>query len=248
MFFQRALWFLLLSIIGCFSGLSSAQTLTLPVEDYPPYITVDESSNSISGMDIRVTQAAFAAVGIQVSFETAPWQAILQGIESGEFAGTVSCARRPERAPYMLFSNEVSTSSRVLISRSSFATDHIESIYDLNTFRVISVEQWDMEQQLTELNIEHSTVQGISEGLESIMAGQSDVFFVSRYPVLNQAKKEGLQKSIKVSSLVAEPLVPLHVCLSKNYPQARELVQAFNQGLQVIKSNGTFQAIRNEYL
>ena len=248
MFYQRALWFLLTSIISCFSGYSSAQSILFPVENYPPYITIDTTTHVVSGMDIRIVKAAFESVGINASFEAEQWQDILQGIQTGKFVGTVSCARRPERAPYMLFSDEVSTSSRVLISRPDFSSDQIESIYDLSQYRITSVAKWDMEQQLTQLNIPHSTVQSISQGLELIMAQKADAFYVSSYPALHQARQMGLQKSIKVTSLVAEPLVPLHVCFSKANPESKDLLQAFNQGLKIIKHNGTFQAIRDEYL
>ncbi|MCO4785622.1 transporter substrate-binding domain-containing protein [Marinomonas atlantica] len=248
MFFQRMQKSLLLSVICGFQMNTWAQTVTLPVINFPPYIMISESDNSISGMDIRVVKAAFKAVGIQTIFEKKPWQSIVQNLQEGNVLGTVTCSRRPERAPFMFFSDELSTTSRAVISRVELDTHGIESVYDLADYQTISVEGWDMEQQLLSLNIPHQLAQNIAQGLNSVVSGEADLFYVSDYPALYQARILGIHKRLKVTNIVSEPLVPLHVCFSKHYPESRERLQEFNKGLQIIKRNGTYQAIRDEYL
>lgn len=247
-FFQRVQKSWLLFIICGFQMNAWAQTVTLPVVDFPPYIMISESDNSISGMDIRVVEAAFKEVGIQTMFEKKPWRSIIQNMQAGKVLGTVTCSRRPERAPFMYFSDELSATSRAVISRVELDTHAIETIYDLADYQIISVEGWDMEQQLRSLNIPHQLAQNITQGLNSVVSGQTDLFYVSDYPALYQARILGIHKSLKVTNIVSEPLVPLHVCFSKHYPESRELLQEFNKGLQIIKRNGTYQTIRDEYL
>lgn len=225
-----------------------AQTVTLPVVNFPPYIMISESDQSISGMDIRIVQAAFKEVGIDTTFQAEPWQNIMQAMQKGNVLGTVSCSRRPERAPFMYFSDELSTTSRAVISRVELDTHAIEKVSDLAEYRIVSVEGWDMEQQLNALNIPHQLTQSIRQGLNSVYSGAADLFYVSDYPALYQARLLGIHKSLKVTNIVSEPLVPLHVCFSKHYPNSHKLLQEFNKGLQIIKSNGMYQTIRNEYL
>lgn len=248
MFSQRVQKSLLLSVLFSCHVSAWGQTVTIPVVNFPPYIIISPMENTISGMDIRIVREAFAQRNIETKFVSRPWLSIMQGMQSGSTLGTVSCSRRPERASFMLFSNELGTTSRAVISRADLDTHDIESVYDLTDYNVVSVKGWDMEQQLLSLNIPHRQISSMSEGLNDIVNGKSDLFYVSDYPAMYQARLQGIHKQLKVTNIVSEPLVPLHVCFSKQHPEARTLMQEFNEGLQTIKRNGIYQAIRNEYL
>lgn len=248
MFFQRVQKSLLLSVLFSFQVSAWGQTVTFPVINFPPYIIISPMENTISGMDIRIVREAFAQRDIDVRFVSRPWLSIMQGMQSGNTLGTISCSRRPERASFMLFSNELGTTSRAVISRTDLDTHTIENVFDLLDYSVVAVKGWDMEQQLLALDIPHRQMNSMSEGLHAIAQGESDLFYVSDYPAMYQARLQGIHKQLKVTNIVSEPLVPLHVCFSKQHPEARALMQEFNEGLQTIKRNGTYQAIRNEYL
>ena len=248
MFSQRVQKSLLLSVLFSCHVSAWGQTVTIPVVNFPPYIIISPMENTISGMDIRIVREAFAQRNIDTKFVSRPWLSIMQGMQAGSTLGTVSCSRRPERVSFMLFSDELSTTNRAVISRTELDTHAIESIYDLMDYRVVAVKGWDMEQQLLELNIPHQQISSISDGLNAVINDTSDLFYVSDYPAMYQARLQGIHKQLKVTNIVSEPLVPLHVCFSKKNPEARSLMQEFNQGLQAIKRNGTYQAIRNEYL
>lgn len=248
MFFQRVQKSLLLSVLFSFHMYAWGQTVTFPVINFPPYVIISPMENTISGMDARIVREAFAQRNIDVRYESRPWLSIMQGMQEGQTLGTISCSRRPERVSFMLFSDELGTSSRAVISRADLDTHHIENLYDLLDYKVVAVKGWDMEQQLLELNIPHRQISSMSEGLNAIVYGDSDLFYVSDYPAMHQARLQGFHKQLKVTNIVSEPLVPLHVCFSKQHPEARSLMQEFNQGLQAIKRNGIYQTIRNEYL
>ena len=248
MFSQRVQKSLLLSVLFSCHVSAWGQTVTIPVVNFPPYIIISPMENTISWMDIRIVREAFAQRNIDTKFVSRPWLSIMQGMQAGSTLGTVSCSRRPERVSFMLFSDELSTTNRAVISRTELDTHAIESVYDLMDYRVVAVKGWDMEQQLLELNIPHQQISSISDGLNAVINDTSDLFYVSDYPAMYQARLQGIHKQLKVTNIVSEPLVPLHVCFSKKNPEARSLMQEFNQGLQAIKRNGTYQAIRNEYL
>lgn len=248
MFFQRVQKPLLLSVLLSCQMSAWGQTVIFPIVNFPPYIIASEKEKTISGMDIRIVQEAFAQRNIDARFVARTWQSIMKGMQTGTTLGTVSCARRPERASFMLFSDEISTTSRAVISRTDVDTVNIESVYDLEDYSVVAVKDWDMEQQLLELKVPHRQVNTLSEGLSAIINRDNELFYVSNYPAMYQARIQGIHKQLKVTNIVSEPLVPQYLCFSKHHPEARPLIQEFNKGLQVIKRNGTYQAIRNEYL
>lgn len=250
MLVQRVLSYLLWLCCLAFSISTHAEDakLTFPVVNYPPYIIISDDGESISGIDIEITKKAFAMVGIDVDFSYLPWKRIVKSMQLGLIPGTVSCSRRPSRIPYMLFSDELTSTSRIVLSRKELDTSSIHSIRDLANFSVVSVDGWGMEQQLIALGIPHTTAPDIEGGLKAVRYRNIDLLYMAEYPALYQAKKLGIRKDVKVTPIVTEPVLPLYLCLSKQYPESQELLLKFNQGLQQIKANGTYQAIRAKYL
>ena len=232
---------------SCFA-VSQNNPLTFYVVDYPPYLVVSQERKSVSGMDAEIIKAAYAAVDVSVSYDVLPWNTILDGMQTGKFLGTASCTRRPERLPYMLYSDEISTTSQVLVSRKELDASAIKTLQDLRQFDTISVVNWGPQKLLEQLDIPHQTTTTLDEALLRISDGKADLLYIAEYPALAHAKKLGVHDEIKITSLAFQPLNTQHLCFSRQYPHSRILLEQFNLGLREIKRNGTYQAIRNRYL
>ena len=245
----RALTLTLLTLYSTFATVSWADDSTLQfyVVDFPPYIIAPDEGD-IHGIGIETTQAAFAKVGIETTFSLLPWKRIMKSMEHGSALGTVSCSRRPERSHYMLFSDELTISTRVAVSRKEIDTSGIQDLQDLRNYSVVSVEDWGMEQQLTAEAIPHEVTPTLESGIVAIRYRNIDILYASAYPSLHYAKNLGVRKDIKITPIASEPSVPLYLCLSKQYPESRTILEKFNTGLRMIKQDGTYQAIRAKYL
>lgn len=251
MFLRRVVQLLLtlpILLLGSSAAYSESELVQLHVVDFPPYIIVSDSQVGITGMDIDIVQAAFAATGAEVNFSSTPWKRIIKSMERGTILGTVSCSRRPERLSYMLFSDEVTSTNRVAVSRTEIETSTIQSLNDLKNYSVVSIDGWGMEQQLTAENIPHETTSTYEGAMMAMRYRNIDIFYAAEYPSLYYARKLGIHRDIKITPIHSEPVTPLYLCMSKTYPNSREIMDRFNAGLQKIKQDGTYQAIRAKYL
>nr|WP_275412757.1 transporter substrate-binding domain-containing protein [Marinomonas ostreistagni] len=236
-------------MLSCFAW-SQSEAVTLYAVDYPPYLIVseDEQSQEVSGMDAEIIRAAFAAVDVDVHYQVQAWDSILTGMEHGQLLGTASCMRRPERLPYMFYSDEISTTSQVFISRRELEISPVQTLEQLQTYNIVSVANWAPQKLMEQLGIRHQVAASLDEALLKIEDGSADLLYIAEYPALAQAKKLGIHDHIKATPLASQPLNTQHLCVSRQYPHARTVVDQFNLGLREIKRNGTYQAIRNRYL
>lgn len=223
------------------------QTIKLYTVDYPPYTMIDDKG-AISGIDVEVTQAAFAAVGINADIQTAPWKRILKSIRHGRMAGTVTCSKRAGRDQFILFSDVLSEANQSAVMRLERADDDIVSFDDLSKVSVSVVDGWGIQKELQHAGIAHSVVPDVDSGIRSLIYRNIDVFYNAGLVTNYRARQLGLQDKIKIKRLKGKQSTQYHLCLSRSYPDAELLLEKFNEGLRLIKNNGRYQAIYDRYL
>lgn len=229
----------------------SSGSIAAPVElfavNYPPYMMVTEDG-PVSGIDVEVTVAAFRAVGVPVKISTAPWKRVLKNMEHGRVAGALSCSRRPEREPFIHFSDPVSEANQVMISHKSTRLPETVELPDLTRFSVVAVEGWAIQKELVKAGIPHTAVPDIASGINAVVFRNIDIFYNGELTTLHQAQQMDLQDQIRSQRFTNKPSTPFHLCLSKGYPDSAELLEQFNRGLQLIKASGEYQQIYDRYL
>ena len=227
---------------------SHAATMTFSVVDYPPYILVDEKNNRISGMDVDIVKAAFASQGQEVSFNVLPWKRIIKSMELGLILGTVSCSKRASRDAFMLFSEPLSNVSRSVVSRTSLDTSQVQELSDLSKFSIVTVDGWGMQKKLIENELEHQSAPDLDSAIKAVMYRDVDLLYMAEYPARYSIKKLDIEEDLKVTSLINEPSLPLHLCISRGFPNATDILRTANKGLYTIKENGLLDEIRAKYL
>lgn len=238
--------FTLLAMLLSHSVLAN-QTIQLYTVDYPPYTMIDENG-VISGIDVEVTQAAFAAVGINADIQTAPWKRILKSIQHGRMAGTVTCSKRAGRDQFILFSDVLSEAFQSAVMRLDRDDADIVGFDDLSNVQVSVVEGWGIQKELQQAGIAHSLVPDVDSGIRSLVYRNIDVFYNAGLVTIYRARQLGLQEKIKIKRLKGKESTQYHLCMSKAYPDADVLLEKFNEGLRLIKRNGQYQAIYDRYL
>ncbi|BBB30459.1 transporter substrate-binding domain-containing protein [Neptunomonas japonica] len=224
---------------------------TKPVElftiDYPPYSIVNDHSQ-ISGIDVDVVIAAFASVGVEVVFSTAPWKRIRKNLEHGYIAGYTSCARRPEREAYIFYSDKVSEANQVAVMSVEADGSKLFNLMDLQHYKVTAVDSWSVQKELAIKGIEHVKASDIDSGIRSVVFRDIDILYNGELSTLYRAQQLNLQDKIKIKRLADKQGSAFYLCLSKHYPDNAELLNKFNTGLERIKASGKFDAIYDKYL
>lgn len=238
---------LLALVFLIFSHLSVADNrVELFAIDYPPYMMVDD--DGIRGIDVDVTIAAFAAVGIEATISTAPWKRILKNLEYGRIAGTLSCSMRPDRERFIAFSDPISEASQVMVFNRNTQLPAQLHFEDLKQYQVVAVEGWGIEKELTQSGIAHHTVPDISSGINAVVFRDVDIFYNGNLTTLYRARQMGLADKVSTQRFIGKPSTPFHLCMSKAFPGTPELLEKFNQGLQQLRDSGEYQKIYTRYL
>ena len=237
---------LIMSTLTCHAA--HIQAIEFYVVDYPPHILVNENDQTVSGMDVDIVTSAFAAQGEQVIFKVMPWKRILKSMELGLIPGTVSCTARPGRSNYIYFSDPLSYVIRAVVSLSNLRTVDIKSVPDLKHFSVATVDGWGMQKKLKEFDISHQTAPDLDSAIKAVRYRNVDLLYMAEYPARYVVNEMGMSNELKVTPLIREPRLPLHLCVSKGFPGAQKILATANAGLEKIKANGVLEAIRASYL
>lgn len=236
---------ILLTTLSYFASAGSHQ-VELYTVNFPPYTVIDPQNN-IRGIDVEVVTAAFAAVGIEAIIAEAPWKRIIKNIEHGRVAGTLSCAKNALREKYMLFSEPISENIWGAVTTRDFDASNLTNFADIQHYEVIAVADWGQAQQLSQHNLRHSVTPDINSGIRSVVYRNVDLFYNGKLPTLYHAQSLGLLDKIAFHRFEDIESTPLHLCLSKHYPDSQTLLEQFNTGLYKIKHSGEFDAIYKKY-
>jgi polar amino acid transport system substrate-binding protein len=204
--------------------------------------------DNFSGIDVEVTQAAFAKMGIKIKILSAPWKRVLKNLEHGRIAGALSCSKRSDRLSFIDYSDEISQANQVAVMSKTADDSPLENFDDLNKFKVIAVAGWGIQKELTRKGIVHETTQEIDNGIKSVVYRGIDVFYNGELTTLYRARQLNLLDKIKTKRFADKSSTSFHLCLSKNYTANNDLLEKFNIGLAKIKASGEVAAIQKKYL
>lgn len=232
------------------SGLVAAAPLsiTLANAEWPPYIgeTLPEH-----GLLSHLVVAAFEREGVQVRQLFVPNNRVLTGVRSGAYDGSYGWTQTVERARDMLFSEPLFT-SRFVFYEHRAAPHPWRELGDLKGLN-IGVTQGNYHGDVFEgmraagvLNVAAASSDVVN--FRKLLAGHIDLFADDE--VVGRSVLAQLFPGMQSKALAAQnhTLVsfPLYLVISRQNPQAQELIARFNRGLAALKASGAWQGLALE--
>lgn len=226
--------------------LNAQERLVIHATEIPPYV-MPRSADDRPGVDVEVIRAAFDRVGITAVVRRGPWARAIDGVRHGTVAGALQCRAMPERLRFAIFTDPVNITPPVFIMRRDFEGPRPRGIADLVDYRVITGTGWFAAEILEGRNIPHELFGPLESGLRVILAGRADVLFGDCQSLMHQAEQQAVRDAL--SFILPEDPVPADsvICMSRQWPQAEELVARFNRGLRAIRRDGTYDRIHARY-
>ena len=74
-----------------------------------------------------------------------------------------------------------------------------------------------------------------------------DFVIATQNTAINALSKAGVLPAEDQKSGFVVTEVPLHVIVSKQLPRAQGIIDAFNKGLKILRDNGRYEALKEEY-
>lgn len=231
-----------ISVPAIESPVSEWPTITVGGDaNYPPYEYLDSSGNP-AGFNVDLTRAIAETMGMNVKIRLGAWGDIRKALGNGEVDIIQGMAFTEERTREVDFAPPHAIVYQTIWTRKG---EEARSLQELRGKEVIVMRQSIMHDFLLKNNLDAAYVQADSLGdaLRLLASGRHDAALMAKLPGQYLVKELGLTNIVPQ----ARPL------LAQKYGYAvkkgnSELLDRFSEGLAILKRNGQFQAIQQQWL
>ena len=222
--------------------------------DYPPF-SVIKPDGTADGFSVQLLTEVTKAVGLKVRFEVGPWHTIKQELMDGDLDVLPLASYSDERDRVFDFSAPYLRMHGTIFVRKG--EDSITSEADLKDREVLVMEgdtahEYAVTHRLTDKLI---LTPSFEEAMTQLSAGKHDAVIIQQLVGLQLIQKLKIKNLVDISSLMQENLKPQAKPLS-GFEQKfciavgegnRDLLDLLNEGLTIVISNGTYQALYNKW-
>ncbi|WP_027467821.1 substrate-binding periplasmic protein [Deefgea rivuli] len=239
---KRWCWYFLLL---CWAASTGAKTIVAVSDPFPPFV---DPNNPTGGLSIEVIRAAYKTQGHEVKVEYVPWARAEAGVQSGVYDILPNMWFTEARSKQFLFSTSYlsNTIRFVKLKGDSFEYTGIDSLKG----KVIGVTRGyaysDAFKQSNLFTREDSN--DLLTNLKKLQAKRIDLTLddeaVTNYTITQNNPKLFAELELVNGNLA---LNPLYVVSGVKNPNHKEWIESFNEGLKIIKQNGTLETIFKKY-
>lgn len=210
---------------------------------YPPYEYLDEDGRP-QGFAVDVSRAIAREMNLDIRFHLAPWEEVLEKLESGEIDAVQSMFFSQDRAARYAFTGSYSMSSYVAIVRQGEGAPP-GTFEELRGLRLVAQRQSLAEEVLAANGLLGTTtlVASESEALRQLAAGEHDAAIGSRQVAYYWINREGWQNLV----LGNRPLASTDISYAV-MPGRTALASILQDGLATIKKSGEYKRIHDEWM
>ena len=237
-----ALW------LGLSTGALAQELRLVSGDRYAPYT---DRTLPGQGLITHLVRRVLSEQGIAHSVSWQPWKRGYLNTLSGHYDGTFPYVSTAKRREHFEFSMPLYTTSAHLFSR---AADHFEvaDLAELRRGRLCTPLGWHVSTPLRELLgrgvLKRHAPANLTTCAELLRRGRDDLFVADRF--LGQAALSAIGArpgEFHQSRSVLEHH-ELYLLVSKQNPQARQIIERFNQGLQRLVLTGEYERILGRHL
>jgi polar amino acid transport system substrate-binding protein len=226
-------------------GWGQDMTLVAAADPYPPYVDPQAPGE---GLSMEVVRAAFKTQGYTIKLEIMPWIRAEIGVSEGRYDVLVDVWRTEARAKEFLFAAPYAVSKIKFIKRKDnpFEFTGLDSLNGLRIGVIRGYGYSDAFNKATHFSREE--VPSMEHNINKLLLKRIDLTLEDeiRARSLLRTMDPTLAEQLDFTSNALQSN-PLYVAAGLKNPRHKEIVDAFNKGLQIIKADGTFLAIEKRY-
>ncbi|WP_233282052.1 substrate-binding periplasmic protein [Pseudomonas mangiferae] len=223
------------------ANLGTAETLRLVNDLWPPFT---DTSLPHGGLATDLVSHALQRAGYTTEAIQVPWARVLRGLQAGDYDVVIAAWKDSERARYGLFSAPYMT-NRIRFYQRRNGGIAFDQLADLRTYSIAVVrgyayrEDFDRDDSLLKV-----PVVDFAMGARMLAAGRLELALedeqVARYHLGRELRGIGDQLEPLPKPLSENGL---HILVRNSHPQARRIVERFDQALQDMRADGSYAAI-----
>lgn len=236
------------SVIGGAAYQAHAETVPIVAFEYPPFLSASLPNNGLVG---EIVTEAFHIVGYDVSYQYYPFKRATQYVIDGDALATGGGAQQfPDDAQHNI-QNIPIFYCRIpaFYLKARFQTLSFPTLKDLRGYHIgslLGTGDTMILRRDPELHVEE--VATVEQLFKKVEAGRSDFatlidlsilsYLVANYP--NWQERWGISEDIILGT-------PVGLTFSKKYPGYEKYLNAYTEGFQRIRENGTYRRIMETY-
>ncbi len=234
--------------LGCLITTPStmARTVTITTGEYPPW-TGEKLPHH--GYANHIVSEAFAAVGMEVKFIYLPWKRAFEEARKGTYDASSYWFKNSERSAAMLMSEPLVQNRTVFFQRAEDPAIHWQNLSDLSGYRMSATVGFtyteDFLRAIVDRSLNVTLVPTDVQNIKMLMSGRVELIATDEMSGFYMAAT--LSVDPRKLRVLEPPMVTAkgYLMASKNKPESGELIEEFNRGLGIIRSNGVYRKILN---
>lgn len=208
---------------------------------FPPFEYVD-TNGVYKGFNIDIMHAIAIEMGLDINIVPMTWKEATDALNSGRIDVVQGITDTQERRKRLLFSQPHLTTSQVIFIAKD--NDYIKSIKDLEGKRVAIQESDVVVELLSQIEkIQIHKEENQLHALELLIDGKADAYVGNRETGLYSIQKYGHYDTVK---LIGSPMNTKNYCIAVRKDNIK-LMETLDEGLRIIKKNGTYDKIYNKW-
>lgn len=214
---------------------------------FPPHIVPGlGGEDELSGLDIELTEAIAEVQGFKVTWKPLGFDAAIQAVTSGQADGLIAAAGITEERKQVFDFSDPYLETKLSLAVKDGEGEKYQSWDDLKGQTIMAKTGSLSETHARELAEEHGfkvrSLEDSATMYEEVLAGRA-VGVMDDYPVLAYGSQTG-----NGLELVLDPIPVGNLGFAVAKDKNPELLAAFNEGLETIKQNGTYDEISEKWL
>lgn len=229
------------------AAVSAAERVVLVSNEYVPYVNTSSQSR---GLLTEIVMAAFEAVDVEVVIQFRPWRRCALLVEQGEVFGAYPYAVTYKRKGYATFSDEIWRCRNVFFyMRGRYPGYDFTSLESMRGMSIAGTSGNYYEDIFEKAGLNVDYAPGEASGVRKIWEMRRDLFAEDELVGWNLIARIFPQKvHMFASTPTAWNNNSQRVMVSKRYPGAKRLLARFNEGLRIIRENGVYQRLVDQYM
>ena len=230
-------------------ALAQGLNLTLATgDDYPPFTGTELPGG---GMAMRLVIRAFEEANVTVrEVEWLPWKRGYELTRMGRIDGTFPYGWTRERAAESLYSDPFFPIRDYawVMRESPFDPQSMDGLRGRTFCRARGYGNFGMLAELIDQGaIRRETPSTMAKCFRMLAVGRVDFVSSASSDALNAIGEAGLARTGVVRRNLVLADLSLHFIIGKSHPRAREILDAFNRGLGVLRQSGEMERIAAEF-
>lgn len=204
------------------------------------------------GVATVLVSAICKAGGIEPVYQFYPWKRAELKVAQGDLFAAFPYAITAERKSTFNFSEVLFHGVNVFVYyQKQLKTDlHLtyQNLGDLRGYRIGCISGSFLYPLLERAGLRYEPTTTIDQSIKKLVAGRID-FIIDNQDVIFDAVQRLYPDEINHFKVLPKPLekTPTALLVSRTYPDSMAILEKFNKGLSIIKQNGEYDRITNEY-